>query len=66
MDWSRVVDQLFGLSFWRHPFTAEDPLESDAKFIQIIQMKRQTDPHLGWPEGKYIFSKFSILDEILI
>ncbi len=30
--------QLFGLSFWRHPFTAEDPLVSkwwNAKFIQI-------------------------------
>ncbi len=29
-DWSRVdyyyFYQLFGLSFWRHPFTAEDPL----------------------------------------
>ncbi len=30
--------QLFGLSFWRHPFTADDPLVSkwwNAKFIQI-------------------------------
>ncbi len=30
--------QLFGLSFWRHPFTEEDPLVSkwcDAKFLQI-------------------------------
>ncbi len=30
--------QLFGLSFWRHPFTAEDPLVSkwfNATFIQI-------------------------------
>ncbi len=30
--------QLFGLSFWRHPFTAEDPLLSkwwNAKFLQI-------------------------------
>ncbi len=30
--------QRFGLSFWRHPFTAEDPLESkwcNAKFLQI-------------------------------
>ncbi len=29
---------LFGLSFWWHPFTAEDPLVSkwcNAKFIQI-------------------------------
>ncbi len=31
--------QLFGLSFWRHPFTAEDPLVSkwwNAKFLQIF------------------------------
>ncbi len=36
MDWSRagysmIVEmfyQLFGISFWRHPFTAEDPLVS--------------------------------------
>ncbi len=30
--------QLFGLSFWRHPFTAEDPLLStwcNATFLQI-------------------------------
>ncbi len=30
--------QLFGLSFWRHPFTAEDQLVSkwcNAKFLQI-------------------------------
>ncbi len=29
--------QLFGLSFWRHPFTAEDPLVSKTlhKFLQI-------------------------------
>ncbi len=30
--------QLFGLSFWRHPFTSEDPLVSkwcNAKFLQI-------------------------------
>ncbi len=30
--------QLFGLSFWRHPFTAEDPLVSkwrNDKFLQI-------------------------------
>ncbi len=27
--------QLFGLSFWRHPFTAEDPLVSKWIFLQI-------------------------------
>ncbi len=46
MDWSGVITcgllwcfyQLFGLSFWRHPFTAEDPLLSkwcNATFLQI-------------------------------
>ncbi len=47
MDWSRVdylwiivmfFYQLFRLSFWRHPFTAEDQLVSkwwNAKFLQI-------------------------------
>ncbi len=30
--------QLFGLSFWRHPFTAEDPLSKpcNAKLLQIV------------------------------
>ncbi len=34
----RCFYQLFGLSFWRHPFTAEDPLVSkwcNVKFLQI-------------------------------
>ncbi len=34
--------QLFGLSFWRHPFTAEDPLLSEwwnATFLQICKIK---------------------------
>ncbi len=34
--------QLFGLSFWRHPFTAEDPLVSkghDANFFKSVQVK---------------------------
>ncbi len=43
MDWSGVdycdvFYQLFGLSFWRHPFTAEDPLVikwCNATFLQI-------------------------------
>ncbi len=44
MDWSHVeycdvFYQLFGLSFWRHPFTAEDLLISqwcNAKFLHIF------------------------------
>ncbi len=51
--------QLIGLSFRRHPFTADDPLVSklcNAKFLQICSGE-QTHVHLGWPEGEYIFSK---------
>ncbi len=43
--------QLFGLSFWRHPFTAEDSLVSkwcNATFFQ----KKQTHVLFGWPEGE--------------
>ncbi len=38
--------QLFGLSFWRHPFTAEDPLVSkwcNATFLQI-----SSDEETNW------------------
>ncbi len=48
--------QLFGLSFWRHPFTAEHPLVSkwrNATFLQIW-WRKQTHLHLGWPEGEFI------------
>ncbi len=58
MDWSGVdyCDVLSGLSFWRHPFTAEDPLVSklcNAKFLQNFS-NEETHLHLGWPESKYI------------
>ncbi len=48
--------QLFGLSFWRHPFTAEDPLLRqwlNATFLQIWW--RKTHSHLGWSESEHIF-----------
>ncbi len=48
-------DQLFGLSFWRHPFTAEDPLVSkwyNANFSKSVLMKKQTHLHLRCPEGE--------------
>ncbi len=38
VDYYWCFYQLFGLSFWRHPFTAEDPLVSkwcNATFLQI-------------------------------
>ncbi len=39
MDWSyvdylwinKMFYQLYGLSFWRHPFTAEDPFSNQVK-----------------------------------
>ncbi len=51
-----------GLSFWRHPFTAEDPLVSkwcNATFLQIWWRKHYL--HLGWPEGEYNFNKLKFL-----
>ncbi len=45
--------QLFGLSFWRHPFTAKIHFwASDAMlhFSKSVLMKKQTHLHLGWPE----------------
>ncbi len=32
-------------------------------FSRSLPMKKQTHPHLGWPKGEYIFSKFSFLGE---
>ncbi len=55
--------QLFGLSFWRHPFTAEDPLVSkwcNATFLQIYSDEEtifSISTSTGLPEGEYIFNK---------
>jgi len=52
--------QLFGLSFWRHPFTVEDPLVSkwyNAKFLQICSDQDTNSSTIGWPEGTDILSK---------
>ncbi len=58
-DWSRM-DYLWiiviflsavGLSFWRHPFTAEHPLESKwclAKFLQICFDKETNTSWMAW------------------
>ncbi len=53
MDWSRVdylcFYQLFGRSFWRHPFTAEDPLVSkwcNAKILQIHCFDEETNSYI--------------------
>ncbi len=60
--------KLFGLSFWRHPFNAEDPLVSkrcNAKFLQILkqnfiqisskilQIQKQINLQLGWRVSKF-------------
>ncbi len=42
--------QLFGLSFWRHPFTADDPLVSkwcNATFLQICS-NEETNSSTSW------------------
>ncbi len=47
--------KLFGLSFWWHPFTAEDPLVSKlykAKFLQICSDEEKKNLHLGLSEGE--------------
>ncbi len=77
MDW-RCVDycyvfiSCFGLSFWRHPFTAKDPLVSkwyNAKFLQICSNGEKTHLHFGRPGGEWIFSlnySFKIRGQVFI
>ncbi len=49
-------------SFWRHPFTAEDP-----KFSQIYSDEDKiTHLYFGWPKGEYIFSKLSFLAQLFL
>ncbi len=48
--------QLFVLSFWRHPFTADDPLVSkwcNAIFFEYVLMNKQPQLHLGWRKGTF-------------
>jgi len=43
--------QLFGLSFWRHPFTTKDPLLSkwcNAKFLQICSDEETNSSWMAW------------------
>ncbi len=53
------VYHLFGLSFWRHPFTAEDPLVSkwyNAKFLQICSDEDTNYIYIQrWPGGELFF-----------
>ncbi len=56
--------QLFGLSLWRHPFTAMVSKWHKARFIQICSDGETKS--LTWPEGEYISSKFSFLGKLFI
>ncbi len=60
--------QLFGLSFWRHPFTAEDPFVSkwcNATVLQSVPMKKQNSSTSWMPWGWVHFQKISVLCELL-
>ncbi len=50
--------QLLGLSFWQHPFTAEDLLVSKWS----VPMKKQNTVQIEWHEDEYIFSNFSFFN----
>ncbi len=58
--------QLFGLSFWRHPFTAEDPLVSkwwNATFLQICSHE-ETNLSTSWMAWGWVtFQKLQFLSE---
>ncbi len=48
--------QLFGLSFWRHPFTADDPLVSkwrNATFLQICS-DEETNSSTSWIDWGWV------------
>ncbi len=55
-----VSYKLFGLSFWRHPFAAEDPLVSkwyNATFLQICSNKEtnSSTSRMAWVNFQQIF-----------
>ncbi len=45
------------LTFWRHPFTAEDPLVSKWKSVLL---KKQTHLHLGWFEEEEFLANLEL------
>ncbi len=62
--------QLFGLSFWRHPFTAEGPMVNkwrNAKFLQIYSNEQKTSSTswMAW-EWVHFYFLLSFIGEILI
>ncbi len=59
--------QLFRLLFWRHPFTAEDPLVSkwcNATFLQTVLFVEEKNSFTSWPGVQYIFTQFSFLGKL--
>ncbi len=68
MDWDcvdywDVFFQLFGLSLWRHPFTAEGPLVSkwcNAKFLQICSHEETNSSTFWMAWGWVNFQQISI------
>ncbi len=60
MDWSGLLwcfYQMFGLSFWRHPFTAEHPLLSKwckATFLQICS-DEETNSSTSWMTRGWVY-----------
>ncbi len=53
------VYQQFGLSFWRHPFTAEDPLVSKScndTFLQICSHK-ETNSSTSWMAWTWVLCR---------
>ncbi len=51
--------QLFGLSFWRHPFTAEDTLVNkrrNATFLQICSDEETNSSWMAWVKFQQMFT----------
>ncbi len=60
--------QPFELSFWRHPFPAEDPFVSKSvmlHFSKSVQMKKNSST-FSMAEEEYILSKFSFLCDLFL
>ncbi len=69
LEWYGFLWCFYGLSFWRHPFTAEVPLVSNwcnATFLQICTDEEKTHLHLGWPEVNTFSTKFHFLNELFL
>ncbi len=65
MDWNHVdhlwIIVLFLSAVWSLILMATITCE-----WSIGEQVKQTHLHFGWPEGKYIFSKFPLLGELFL